>query len=156
MRLSVLSISCRSANIVFSRLDGSLDSRATSLTTFLSSQWILLACLRCCYVSCPHVPQNRPANLLYSIYSLFFETGGFVRGWRRWCRSCKFCWRSWMWGVLWYFWVGMAKSRQYFLNISWEREFYPSFTVIIPLEGNTSEARSAPIHFHHIPLRHYF
>ena len=38
-----------------------------------------------------------------------------------------------MWGILWYFRLGMAKLRQDFLNISWEREFYPSFTVIIHL-----------------------
>ena len=43
MRLSVLSISCRFSNIVFSRLDGSLDSRATSLPTFLLFLWTLLA-----------------------------------------------------------------------------------------------------------------
>ena len=42
MRPSVLLISCRFTNIVFSRLDGSQDSQATSLTTFLLSQWLLL------------------------------------------------------------------------------------------------------------------
>ena len=47
MGLSVLLISCRFANIIFLCLDGSLDSRATSLTTFLSFQWILLARAQC-------------------------------------------------------------------------------------------------------------
>ena len=101
-------------------------------------------CLGCCYVACPHVPQNRPANLLYSLHSLFVDMGGFFGGWRCWCCPCEFCWRSWMWGVLWSFWLGMAKSRQDFLNISWEREFYPSFTIIITLGGNTSESSFLP------------
>ena len=43
MRLSGLAIACCFANTVFSRLDGSLDSRATSLTTFLLFQWLFIA-----------------------------------------------------------------------------------------------------------------
>ena len=50
------------------------------------------------------------------------------------------------------FGVGMAKSCQNFINISCEGEFYPLFSLIIPFEGNTSEACSAPIHFHYVPL----
>ena len=46
MRQSGLAISCRFANTVFLRLDGSLDSRATSKTTLLFFQWLLIVWAR--------------------------------------------------------------------------------------------------------------
>ena len=43
MCLSGLAISSHFSNIAFSRLDGSLDIRATSLTTLFLFQWLLIA-----------------------------------------------------------------------------------------------------------------
>ena len=162
MRPSALLIACRSANIIFSRLDELQGNRATSFPTFLLFLWPFLARVQWCSATslllCRMPACTTGSTRIFVVFSLFpFRLDrGFVRGWRRWCCPCKFCWRSWMWGVLRYFWLEMAKSCEDFLNISWDREFYPSFTVVIPIECYTYKARSGPIHFHHVPLRHYF
>ena len=51
--------------------------------------------LCCSDIACPHVPQNRPTNLLYYFYSFFVQMGGFVGGGRRCCYLCEFCWWRW-------------------------------------------------------------
>ena len=162
MRLSVLLIACRFANIIFSRLDESQGSQATSLPTFLLFWWPLLA--RVQWRSAPllllcRMPACTTGSTRKFVVSYLFPScldGGICLGMAALVLSLWIFWRSWMWGVLRSFWLGMAKSREDFLDISWEREFYPSFSVVIPLECDTSEARSGPIHFHHVPLRHYF
>ena len=47
---------------------------------------------------------------------------------------------------------GWRKTCQDLINISWDGEFYPSLPLIIPLEGNSSEACAVTIHFHDVPL----
>ena len=66
MCLSGLAISCRFANIACSRLDGLLDSWATSLTTFLLFQWLLIDLSRLrsmpWLLLCRHPPTNPPVS----------------------------------------------------------------------------------------------
>ena len=81
MRPSVLLITCRFANIVFSHLDGSRGSRATSFPTFLLFLWSLLARVQC---------RSAPLLLLFyarmyhridpQIFFILFIPFSFIRG----------------------------------------------------------------------------